>query len=270
MQQLCYVLINQSLISAYHPQTNPVERKNRDLKPLLAMMVGNSHALWNEQLPAIRFATNTAKCETTGSTATYLNFARELRTLDDVATDLLSVIHNDNFVPEFTPYLKRFERNMSQIKEIIEKSEDRRKAYADKSRKPSPNFKPVDLVWIKLHPLSKANQSMSAKLMPRKDGPYVILSQKSTTTFVIASCDKSDEPLGVYHVSALTPFQNVTQNQSPVVLFRRRGRPSKQPSVSNETPGKNSKISRITPPRRDGLRRCRGRMQRIQFTAFSC
>ncbi|GBO22586.1 hypothetical protein AVEN_239953-1 [Araneus ventricosus] len=94
--------------------------------------------------------------------------------------------------------------------------------------------------------------------MPRKDGHYVILSQKSPTTFVIASCDKPDEPLGAYHVSALTPFQNVIQNQSPVVPLRRRGSPPKQPSVSNEIPGKNAKISKITPPRRDGLRRCRG------------
>ncbi|GBN85804.1 hypothetical protein AVEN_93324-1 [Araneus ventricosus] len=157
MQQFCYVLnINQSLIPVYHPQANPVERKNRDLKPRLAMMVGNNHTLWNEQLPAIRFAMNTAKCETTGYTVAYLNFARELRNLDDVTTDLRSVIHNDNFVPEFTSYLKRFERNMSQIKENIEKSQYRRKAYADKSRKPSPNFKPDDLVWVKLHLLSKA------------------------------------------------------------------------------------------------------------------
>ncbi|GBN81063.1 Gypsy retrotransposon integrase-like protein 1 [Araneus ventricosus] len=62
MQQLCYVLnINQSLIPVYHPQANHVQRKNRDLKPRLAMMVGNNHTLWNEQLPSIRFAMNTAK-----------------------------------------------------------------------------------------------------------------------------------------------------------------------------------------------------------------
>ncbi|GBM32307.1 hypothetical protein AVEN_223345-1 [Araneus ventricosus] len=106
MQQLCYVLnINQSLIPVYHPLANPVERKNRDLKPRLAMMEGNIHTLWNEQLPAIRFAMNTAKCETTGCTAAYMNLARELRTLDEVTTDLRSVIHKDNFVPEYTPNL---------------------------------------------------------------------------------------------------------------------------------------------------------------------
>ncbi|GFW17412.1 transposon Tf2-9 polyprotein [Trichonephila clavipes] len=93
------------------------------------MMVGNNHTLWIEKLPAIRFALNTSKCESTHHTAAYLTFARELRTLDQVNTDLRSVIHNDNFVPEFTPCLKRFEGYMSQIKENIEMSQDRQKIY---------------------------------------------------------------------------------------------------------------------------------------------
>ncbi|GFX56024.1 hypothetical protein TNCV_1953441 [Trichonephila clavipes] len=198
MQQLCFVLdINQILIPVYHPQANPVERKNRDLKPRLAMMVGNNHTLWIEKLPAIRFALNTSKCESTDHTAAYLTFARELRTLDQVNTDLRSVIHNNNFVPEFTPYLKRFEGYMSQIKENIQMRKDRQNTYADKSRRPSPNCKVNDLVWVKLHPLSKASQNRNAKLMPRRDGPFIVLSQRSHPTFEVASCDKPDEPLGV-------------------------------------------------------------------------
>ncbi|GFU94904.1 retrovirus-related Pol polyprotein from transposon 412 [Trichonephila clavipes] len=86
-------------------------------------------------------------------TAAYLTFARELRTLDQVNTDLRSVIHNDNFVPEFTPYLKRFEGYMSQIKENIEMSQDCQKTYADKSRRPSPDYKVNDLVWVKTSPI---------------------------------------------------------------------------------------------------------------------
>ncbi|KAF8788788.1 hypothetical protein HNY73_006794 [Argiope bruennichi] len=100
---------------------------------------------------------------------------------------------------------------MSQIKENIGKSQHHRKAYTDKSRKPSPNYRLDDLVWIKRHPLSKENQRKTAKFMPRKDGPYIILSQKSPSSFAIASCDKPDEPLGVYHTSALKPLRNVTR-----------------------------------------------------------
>ncbi|GFV73535.1 pro-Pol polyprotein [Trichonephila clavipes] len=93
--------------------------------------------------------------------------------------------------------------------------------------------------------------------MPRRDGPYIVLSQRSPTTFVVASCDK---PLGVYPTSALTPFLNGTDTQSPVVPLKKRGRPRKQPLIPRGTAGENAIMSASTPPRRDGLRRCRGRM----------
>ncbi|GFY39551.1 ubiquitin domain-containing protein UBFD1 [Trichonephila inaurata madagascariensis] len=49
----------------------------------------------------------------------------------------------------------------------------------------------------------------------KRDGPYIVLSQRSPPTLVVASCDKPDEPLGVHHTSALTPFLNGTETQSP-------------------------------------------------------
>ncbi|GFY25349.1 transposon Tf2-8 polyprotein [Trichonephila clavipes] len=108
MQQICYLLnIHQSLIPVYHPQANPVERWNRDLKPRLVILVQDKHDCWSEKLPFIRFALNTAKCETTGQTAAFLNFGRELRSPSEVVNDLRVVIQNDNFVPDITPYLSR-------------------------------------------------------------------------------------------------------------------------------------------------------------------
>ncbi|GFY09456.1 hypothetical protein TNCV_4321351 [Trichonephila clavipes] len=61
-------------------------------------------------------------------------------------------------------------------------------------------------------------------MIPKKDGPYTVLSQRSPTTFVIVSCDKPGKPFGVYNVSALAPFLNGTYTQSPAVLLN-RGRP---------------------------------------------
>ncbi|GFV64377.1 uncharacterized protein TNCV_2502951 [Trichonephila clavipes] len=119
MQQICYLLnIHQSLIPVYHPQANLVERKNRDLKPRLAILVQDKHGCWSEKLPFIRFALNTAKCETTGQTAAFLNFGRELRTPSEVVNDIRVVIQNDNFVPEITPYLKKFAKFSTQIRLI--------------------------------------------------------------------------------------------------------------------------------------------------------
>ncbi|GBN53239.1 Transposon Tf2-9 polyprotein, partial [Araneus ventricosus] len=77
MQQTCNFLgIKQDLIPVYHPQANPSERKNRDLKPRLAILVRDEHDSWEEKLPMIRFALNTAKCETTNHTAAFLQFGR--------------------------------------------------------------------------------------------------------------------------------------------------------------------------------------------------
>ncbi|GFU95970.1 hypothetical protein TNCV_253211 [Trichonephila clavipes] len=171
-QQICYLLnIHQSLIPVYHPQANPVERKNRDLKSRPAIFVQDKHDCWSEKLPFIRFALNTAKCETKGQTAAFLNFGRELRTPSEVVNDILVVIQNDNFVPEITPYLKKFAKFSTQIREVVEEQQDSRKFYADKKRKAAPTYQPGEHVFVASHPLSKAAQGRSAKLMPRREVP---------------------------------------------------------------------------------------------------
>ncbi|GFW20700.1 transposon Ty3-G Gag-Pol polyprotein [Trichonephila clavipes] len=81
LQQICFTLnISQNLIPVYSPQSNPLERKNRDLKTRLAILVGEDHSNWHSKLPFIRFAMNTTVCDTTGHTPAYLLFGRELRT----------------------------------------------------------------------------------------------------------------------------------------------------------------------------------------------
>ncbi|GBN48306.1 hypothetical protein AVEN_168892-1 [Araneus ventricosus] len=97
MQQLCWLLhIQQEPIPVYHPQANPVERKNRDLKLRLSILIGDQHDKWDEYLPAILFAMNTVKCDTTGQTAAFLQFGQELRTTHGVTHDLRAIINNDN------------------------------------------------------------------------------------------------------------------------------------------------------------------------------
>lgn len=223
LQQICFILkIEQSLTPVYHPQANPVERKNRDLKPRLAILVGVEHENWEDKLPCIRFAMNTHQCETTGCTPAFLQFARELRTVDDIANDLTPIIENDNFVPEITPYLKRFSNISNKIRERIEKKQDQRKQQFDRRRRPL-YFSPGDKVWVTTHPKSNASKSKTAKFMPKRDGPYVITTQRSPTTYEVAHVDKPEVPMGRYHVSALTKC--LDDNVVPVAPLRRRGRP---------------------------------------------
>ncbi|CAH0406500.1 unnamed protein product [Chilo suppressalis] len=76
MQKVMLALgITQNLTPVYHPQANPAERKNRDMKSMLAILVNTDHQDWPKHIPAVRFALNTATNQTTGHTAAYLAFA---------------------------------------------------------------------------------------------------------------------------------------------------------------------------------------------------
>lgn len=80
MQKLMFCLdIQQFLSPVYHPEPNIVERKNRDMKTQIAIMVKDKHNQWPETLPAIRFSMNSAYNQSTGFSAAYLTFGREMR-----------------------------------------------------------------------------------------------------------------------------------------------------------------------------------------------
>ncbi|GFU51111.1 integrase catalytic domain-containing protein [Trichonephila clavipes] len=149
----------------------------------------DKHGCWSEKLPFIRFALNTAKCETTGQTAAFLNFGRELRTPSEVVNDIRFVIQNDNFVPEITPYLKKFAKFSTQIREVVEEQQDSRKFYADKKEKSCSNISTWRTYLCSITSAEQRCAGRSAKLMPRRDGPCVILTQRSPSSYEIASLD---------------------------------------------------------------------------------
>ncbi|GFW01688.1 transposon Tf2-6 polyprotein [Trichonephila clavipes] len=111
---------------------------------------------------------------------------------DDVVQDFKSVVHNDNFVAEITPYLKRFATITEDKRERIETKQDQRKKQYDKNRRPV-YYSPGDKVWVLLHPFSNAKNKKASKFMPKRDGLYLILTQKSTTSYVILHFEKEAE-----------------------------------------------------------------------------
>jgi hypothetical protein len=234
MQKITFCLgITQSLTPVYHPEANPVERRNRDLKTQLSIQIGEEpHPTWPTKLPAIRFAMNTARCQTTNFTPAYLMFGREPRTVDDVTHDLRSIVVSENFVAEATPKLLRLADTLEIAREQHESEQTRRKRHADLGRQPSPEYQLGDLVLVSLHQLSNARQGVSSKLLPRRDGPYAIRAQKGPTSYELESLTNPSEVIGTYHTSQLKKFHGPVEDPpAPVAPVRRRGRPRKHPIV---------------------------------------
>ncbi|KMQ93757.1 gypsy retrotransposon integrase-like protein 1-like protein [Lasius niger] len=55
----------------YAPHCNPVERTNRTVKTMIGQLVDKDHRNWDENLPALQFAFNTAVHEATGYTPAF-------------------------------------------------------------------------------------------------------------------------------------------------------------------------------------------------------
>ncbi|XP_075162854.1 uncharacterized protein LOC142235487 [Haematobia irritans] len=187
MQKLTYCLgISQTFAPVYHPQANPVGRKTRDLKTQLSIYVGKEHDTWDSRLAAIRFAMNTAKCDSTGYSAAYLTFGRELRSPLEAHHDLKAIIESENFISQITPHLIKMSDTLEKAKEATEKKQDRNKLYGDLKRRPQISFDIGDKVLVRTHVLSNANNNVTSKFIPRRDGPYIVIERKGIT-YTVAS-----------------------------------------------------------------------------------
>ncbi|GFU33506.1 hypothetical protein NPIL_225761 [Nephila pilipes] len=97
--------------------------------------------------------------------------------------------------------------------------------------------------------------------MPRCDGPFVIVERKSSVSYSEANIDYLQLSIGVYHTSALTPFQG---NVIPSVkALRKRGRPARISKPSSPTPA-NAQIHKGSQNTSDfWSRRLRGQRGRL-------
>lgn len=233
MQQLTFCLdIQQILSPVYHPEPNIVERKNRDLKTQIGIMVKDKHSRWPEALPAIRFAMNSAFNRSTGFTAAYLTYGREMRTPFEITHDLSEIVESENFISEITPQLRNLAKDLNLAKENIEIMQDNNRTRSNQKRRPDPGYNIGDLVLVETHPISRQESGFSAKLAPRRDGPYIIKTKIGSSIYEISSVNEPDKPIGKYHTSAITRFEmRGNKNPEPIIPIRRRGRPKKNQPV---------------------------------------
>ena len=221
-----YFRVRQSLIPVHRPQANPVERKHRDLKTMLAIFVKQHHTLWDTFLPAVRFAMNTAVTQATGYTPAYLVFAGELRSPAHINADVRPVDTTENFSADVVPYIHRLDEALVSARETLAADQDRRLARTEEDETDLPVFEPGDRVYVQTYFLSSSSTSTTAKFYPRRDGPYVIVRRCSPTAYEIASPDRPEVILGKYHITDLTPIVGPDNDKSAIRQIRRRGRPS--------------------------------------------
>ncbi|GFY48523.1 retrovirus-related Pol polyprotein from transposon 17.6 [Trichonephila inaurata madagascariensis] len=119
--------IDHRFTTAYHPQTNGLtERFNKTLADMLSMYVDAEHKNWDEILPFVIFAYNTAKQETTGFTPFYLLHGRDAET---TLNTMLPFCPNDFDDNNITKIAARAEesRQLARVHTLRAQDRDRRR-----------------------------------------------------------------------------------------------------------------------------------------------
>lgn len=193
--------VHHQLTAPYCPQENPTERANRTVKTMIAQVCQNKHNRWDDFLPEISLAINTATSESTGYSPAYLVQGREPR---------LPKALYDEAVPGTGHTPKTPEERANDLQEVFKivrnqlslAAEEQRRHY-NLRRRP---WKPVvgEKVLVKQHPQSKAIDQFAAKLAPKYDGPFEVIEFVSPVIVRIRGPDKRSTR--VAHLSELKPF----------------------------------------------------------------
>ncbi|GFS41327.1 hypothetical protein TNIN_19381 [Trichonephila inaurata madagascariensis] len=96
--------------------------------------------------------------------------------------------------------------------------------------------------------------------MPKRDEPYIIVTQRSPTTYEVANPNNPDEVLRPYRSSALR--RCIDKEATPVMPLRKTGRPRKDNSAdsSSRTIPRNQRGSVTSGKKKDNLVSSPGRV----------
>ena len=161
--------------SAYHPQTDgATERANRTITQMLRQCVRPDQKDWVAKLPAVEFAINAARSETTGYAPFFLNSGRMPRSF------LWNRPDSDEY-PGVRLFAQKMQNAVMAAHDSIIKARAKQTRLANRQRRPAP-FKEGDLVYLSTKNLS-VPKGRARKLVPKYIGPYRILKDFGNSSF---------------------------------------------------------------------------------------
>ena len=191
LQSICaHWGVQQLFITPYHPQTNWVERVNRNLKSMMRAYVEDDHRTWDIHIAEFAFALNTAKHETTGVEPSMLMLKRQIR------TPLTNRLPPPLDTPLPTDVTVAADATRQQAQE-------RRRKYYNQRRRPA-DISAGDHVMLQTHPQSDARKHFCAKLAPLWKGPYIVKENLTPVNLKLMDPQHPDKDI-LAHVDQVKP-----------------------------------------------------------------
>ena len=163
------------LSSAYHPQSDgSTERANRTITQMLRQCVHPNQWDWVTKLPAIEFAINSARSESTGYAPFFLNTGRMPRSMLWAGTPTTEF-------PSVREFAIQKKLAIMAAHDSILSARVKQTRDANRKRRDAP-FKTGELVYLASKNISFA-KGLARKLIPKYIGPYRILQDFGNSSF---------------------------------------------------------------------------------------
>jgi len=153
--------------SAYHPQTDgSTERANRTVTQMLRQCINEKQTDWVSKLPAIEFAINSARSESTGFSPFFINSGMMPRAMiwDNATKDEYPSIRNFALQKKLAIMSAHDSILVARVKQTRD---------ANRKRQPAP-FEENDLVYVSTKNITFPKK-LARKLIPKYIGPYKIV-----------------------------------------------------------------------------------------------
>lgn len=183
--------------TAYHPQCNGLtERLNKTIADMLSLYTNTAQNDWDEYLPHVTMAYNTAKQESTQETPFKLVYGRE--PVLPTEAQLLQPINNDDIIKMRNRIIDIRQNATLRLHTQQDKTKER---YDKKHREVS--FKVGDKIKLRT-PLRQVGKS--DKLQPKYFGPYEVLEKISPVNYVVKNIHGKRKIVDKVHVSRMFPY----------------------------------------------------------------
>lgn len=164
--------------SAYHPQSDGLtERANRTIEQMLRQCIAPNQKDWVAKLPAIEFAINLARSETTGYSPFFLNSGRIPRSM------IWDTASKTEF-PGVRVFAQRLKNAILEAHDNILDTRIKQTRDANRRRRQVP-FKLDDLVYVSTKNITLP-KGTARKLVPKYIGPFRIIRDFDNGTFEVA------------------------------------------------------------------------------------
>lgn len=191
--------------TAYHPQSNGLtERLNKTLADMLSMYVDIDHRNWDDILPYVTFAYNTAEQETTRFSPFRLVYGRDVITMLD---SMLLPEGCANVSCGAEEIVQRAEASRQLARQRI-RHQQTRDARRYNLRHREVTYRPGEQVWV-WTPVRRRGHS--EKLLRRYFGPYTVLRRMSDVNYEVIPEGTVRSPRApmraeVVHVARMKPY----------------------------------------------------------------